>query len=535
MRATAIALLLVGVAAIVFGAIWLTAVFPGLKKIPKDYDQTIDFQGTYAVVADQEFLQSLLTSPSIQQMLSSPETLQILGNPATQQLLAGDSIKALLADPDLLKGLLADPAILRQTADPALARALSDPGIRTMLNDPQALATLTSPATLQVLTNPTVQELIATPGALELLGDPKVQQVLANPGAAAQSSDPEVQALLANPLLQKLVADPATLQLLASPDVQKLLASPLVPVVAGNLEIIATLANPTVRQLLANPALLQLVAAPEVRTILADPVMQQLLGDPAALALLTDPRTLRLLADPTNLGLDEIPVNFHRVRAAERSEGDLLFLHQDFIATVLGTTQEIPQFSSTATLAVDRDTRQYVPGGTEPRRGGFAFPFDVKEDAEYSIWIHEVFDAPKSRFVEIDEVDGLAVLTFRIKEQGLVLPAEPKRNLGIPESLNLTADVEMTTKTEPKTGITVDVVSSIRYQLNNPVLGNPTVFKGEIRYSDASVVSSVDDARDARRSLFWFGIFMPWTAIGLGILLVIGGGSFFWRLLSRKV
>lgn len=79
-----------GVSAIVFAVVCLTAVFPGLKKIPTDYDQTVDFQGGYRFVADQEFYQELLTNPTIAQVFSSPQSLGLLSQPSTQQLLASE-------------------------------------------------------------------------------------------------------------------------------------------------------------------------------------------------------------------------------------------------------------------------------------------------------------------------------------------------------------------------------------------------------------------------------------------------------------
>jgi len=262
---------------------------------------------------------------------------------------------------------------------------------------------------------------------------------------------------------------------------------------------------------------------PAVPTLLANQVVQQLLADSAGLKLLTDPRTTRILANPTKLEMDTIPVNFQRVRKAERTHGDTVFLHQDFLGSVLGTGQPLPQFSSTATLAVDRDTRLYVPGGSEPRRGGFAFPYGVEQEQEYPIWVNEVFDAPRAKFVEAGEEGGLKVYTFDIRQQSLALPAEPKRSLGIPETLDLTADVAISTKTEPKTGITVDVASNVKYRLKNAALGNPTVFESNIEYSDASVSGAVQDAREAQRGLFWLGTVLPWSVLGMGILLVVGG------------
>ena len=304
----------------------------------------------------------------------------------------------------------------------------------------------------------------------------------------------------------------------------------------ANQALLSLLADPVVQQLLTNPTLLSLVTNPAVQQLLANPELVSLALNPAVPAILGDPAVQQLLVDPDGSLLPTFPVEFQRFREVVRTEGDVLFLEQDFTDTLWedaqasGTALDRPSFSSTATLAVDRETREYVSGGSEPRIGGFAFPFDIKKDEQYAIWIHEVWDAPLAKFVEPaedeeDEVDGLKVYIFRIAEEGLVLPPEPKIIQKVPESLPLTASVVNVTKTEPKTGITVDVESNITYRLQSEALGNPVVFKGSIRYSDASIATSVDDARDARRLLFWFGVFMPWTFIGLGIVLMAGGGG----------
>ena len=62
-----------------FAGIWLI-IFSDFKKIPTDYDQTVDFQGTYSVLAEREFIQELLSSRSINGLLASPESMFLLAN-----------------------------------------------------------------------------------------------------------------------------------------------------------------------------------------------------------------------------------------------------------------------------------------------------------------------------------------------------------------------------------------------------------------------------------------------------------------------
>ena len=392
MKIKTLILAAVGISAIVFGVVWMSAVFPSLKKIPTDYNQTVDFRGSYRLVANQEFYLELFANPAIGQLFASPQSLILLSQPSTQQLLANEEVVTLLSNPELVQ------------------RAISDP---------------------------------------ESVG----QEVL---GAVTE--------LLGNPVIAQLLSDPA---------------------------------------------------------------VQGLLADPVALQLMMNPLTSRLIASGGQPELASISIDFHRVRTATKTEGDILFLDQEFSARLTGSGEPLPQFSSTSLLAVDRDSRQYVEGGSEPRRGGFAFPFNVSKDQTYPIWIHEVYQPLTASFVGTSEVEGLAVYTFKIQETGLAVPDEAKLELGLPASLGLIADVVMNTQTDPKSGITVQLDSKITYRLDNPALGNPIVFEAEISDTEDSVRASVDDARTAKRQLFWLGIILPWTVLGLGILAVGIAGLLF--------
>jgi hypothetical protein len=50
MRIVAVALSIIGVIAIVFGAMWLTVVFPGMEKLPADFKREDTLSGTYKVL-----------------------------------------------------------------------------------------------------------------------------------------------------------------------------------------------------------------------------------------------------------------------------------------------------------------------------------------------------------------------------------------------------------------------------------------------------------------------------------------------------
>ncbi|MDA1128711.1 MAG: porin PorA family protein [Chloroflexi bacterium] len=448
-----------------FAGIWLSS-FSDFKKIPTDYSQTVDFQGTYSVLEERELIQELLSSPSINTLLANPPSIVLLADPQTRSLLFGDDIRSVLSRPELASRLASDL--------PALSQALT----------PEILAALANPAVVQLMANPVFMT------------------VLADPGAALRSTDPEVRQFLASRQVRGLLGDPALLQALTSPAVGQLFASP---------GFAAVLSDPAVLNLLRNPA---------TGAVLGDPVVMNLLGDPAALALLTDPRTVKLLSDPSELSLRQIPVNFHRVRNAVSNDGDRILLNQTFDASVLGGGQPLDQFSSTAVLAVDRASREYINGGTEARRGRFAFPADVSKNEKYDLWVHEVFEPVRAEYNRTEVRDGLETWVFESNRTGIVLREEPKRSFGIPADLPMVSDVALTTWTEPKTGITVDVDSEIEYRVIDPDIGSPVVFNGQIHYSGESVKDSIDDAKDGKRLIFWLGGVLPWSVMSLGFLVL---------------
>ena len=400
MNIKALLLAAIGVPAIVFGVVWLVAVSPGLKNIPTDYSQTVDFRGGYRFVADQDFYIGLFSNPAIAQVFSSPQSLGLLTQPSTQQLLASEEVGTLLSNPEL---------------------------VQKALNDPESV----SPEELDA-----------------------------------------------------------------------------------------------VAKLLGNPAVMQLIS---------DPAIRGLISNPAALQLMMDPLTAELIATGGQPELEGISVDFRRVRTAKRTEGNILFLEQEFIASMTESGEPLPRFSSTSLIAVDRGSRHFVEGGSEALRGGFAFPANMSKEQTYPIWVHEVFQPLTARFVATGEVEGLDVYTFQIRETGLTVPDETKRALGVPETLKLIADVVIITHTDPKSGITVQLDSKIAYKLNAPVLGNPTLFESEFSDTEGSVHMSVGDAETAKRQLFWLGTFLPWTVLGLGILTAGISGLLFVKSKAQSI
>ena len=152
---------LAGLALLVFGIVWITAVFPRYEQIPGDWERIDDFEGTFTVT-DQAFLAQLQGNAAVEGLMSA----------GGAQLLADPVLAGLLGNAEVL-GLLQDPAVLTAMATPA--------GLQQLAAHPVAGPLLADPAVTAVLANPIVQMVLSDAEVMSLLLDPRTQAILANP------------------------------------------------------------------------------------------------------------------------------------------------------------------------------------------------------------------------------------------------------------------------------------------------------------------------------------------------------------------
>jgi len=150
-----------GLALLIFGIVWMTAVFPNYEQIPDDWERIDDFEGTFTIT-DQAFLERLQGNPVVEGLMSA----------GGAQLLADPTIAGILGNPQVL-GLLQDPAVLAALATPA--------GLQQLAAHPVAGPLLADPAMAAVLANPLVQAILGDSEVVSLLADPRTQMILANP------------------------------------------------------------------------------------------------------------------------------------------------------------------------------------------------------------------------------------------------------------------------------------------------------------------------------------------------------------------
>ena len=451
---------ILGLLLIIFGSVWITAVFSSFEKIPSDWDQIDDLQGTFTFV-DQEFTDRLQNNATIGQLLAAPGGQNPLEDPAVRDILA----------------------------NPAVGQLVSNPDILAMLQDPAAL---------QSLANPTLTELLSNPQVLELLQDPVIAAALGDPAAMLQLANHPV----AGPLLGPLLADPAVSALLQDPAFLSFLQSGLLITLASQPEIMGLLQDPALGAVLANPA------------------VQALLADPEAMSLVLDSRTQKVIANPADLPMVTVPVLLHRERRATGTDGDRIFINEQVSTLDPTTGEDVQGFPRTdVDLIVDRKSKEYLPGTEGGRSGFWGLPFHVDKDRSYLSWVTAAQRPLEAAYKGTEELLGLETYVFTVEVTNFSLGEDDP--LGLP----LVLDALITTWNEPKTGSSVKIEDYDAVYAVDPAGNRYPRFVADVNHTEETIEDLVDEAKDNRRLIVWFGTYMPWASIGLGILLTVAGGA----------
>jgi len=457
-----------GLVLILFGSVWITAVFSRFEKIPSDWEQVDELQGTFALV-DEGFLTRLQENQTVKQLLSAP--------------------------PPGPRELLNNPAVVSLFGSPAMKQLTSSPAL---------LAVLRNQGALRALANPTLVKLLSNSEVLKLLQDPAFVAALRDPGA--------IQQLRSHPVAGPLLADPAALALLQDPAFQGLLASGALAALGNQPEILALLTNPALGQLLLNPS------------------VQALLADPGALALVLDSRTGRILANSADLPIIEVPVVIHRERRASSTKGDTILINEQKTYIDPATRQALPGFPrEDLNFVVDQKTRQYLPGSDENRTGFWGLPFNVDRTRIYPSWVTAAKRPLPAEYGREEKVRGLKTFTYVVEARNLDI-GEKDPVTGLP----LVVDASITTWNEPRTGSTVRIEDYDAVSALGPSGAKYPRFVADVKSTEESIKELVHDGRDNRSKLVWFGSYMPWMAMGVGIALTLGGAGVLGLPIPRK-
>jgi hypothetical protein len=215
--------------------------------------------------------------------------------------------------------------------------------------------------------------------------------------------------------------------------------------------------------------------------------------------------------------LEQIPVNVERHYEATEIQDGVLILHQTVTTTNSDDGTELPQFGLEEILGVDRSTREYVAGyGDMDRSGQFSFPSDL-EQKSYQLWNPTAGRDLEAKFVAEEEVDDLTVYAFQVEEEDIELGNYPGTDF------SQTLDVTINMKVEPLSGTTIFSQSITTIKVTyTPEMIIP-VYISSIHFTDSTISEMIDTARNARTMLLWATLYGFWTAIGLGLALILAG------------
>ncbi|MFQ5875690.1 MAG: porin PorA family protein, partial [Dehalococcoidia bacterium] len=363
--------------------------------------------------------------------------------------------------------------------------------------------------------------LLQDPSFLAALGDPiAMAQLASHPVAGPLLADPDVLALLQDPAFQTLLQGGALVALASQPQLLGLLSDPSLGLV---------LANPAVQVLLADPEALSLVLDERTQLLLANPAVQELIADSEALSLVLDPRTQRLMANPADLPTIDGQVVIHRVRRATGTDGNRIFINEQKTYIDPTTGQELPGFPMEDNdLVVDRKSKEYLPGTAEGRTGFWGLPFDVDKNRPYNSWVTAAKQPQPAVYQGTEKLEGLETYLFVQDVNDLDLGLDPI--LGLP----LVVDASIKAWVEPKTGAIVriddrDVVSAL-----DSSRSKHTLVMFDVKHTEETVALLVDDTKDNRNKIVWFGSVMPWMSMGLGMFLAVAAGSLIGLTTRRK-
>ena len=339
----------------------------------------------------------------------------------------------------------------------------------------------------------------------ELQGNETIAGLMSNPDALSLLGDPQVSSLLGSPALGELLSSSDLIAALQDPNlsISDLLQSGL----AGTLA-----ARPQLMELLINPALGKLLDSSFVPTLLADP---------NALSLLVDARTQRMLANPADLPMIEVPVEIRRQRTATGAEGDKLFITEQTSTVDPASGQNIPGFEPTElTLVVDRVSKEYLPGTEGGRSGFWGLPFHVDKSRSFSTWVTAAGRPLDAAYLGTEQLQGLETYRYGIDVTDLPLGADDPAT-GLP----LVVDAKISTWNEPQTGSTVRIEDFDAVSALAPSGDKYPRFVADVSHPPQTVTRLVEDANGNRGRIILFGTYMPWAAIGLGVVLALAAGA----------
>jgi hypothetical protein len=296
------------------------------------------------------------------------------------------------------------------------------------------------------------------------------------------------------------------------------------------------------------------------------------------LETMLNPQALATM-DVANLFYTDIPVTIDRHVTTEEVSGNKALVREQIQVfgpdgqLMPGLNTDADGQHTTYWYAIDRKTTEEIPNftdntGVDNNRQGLVIGFPIgTEKRDYQGWSDDLQAAMPVEYMGVEDHDGVTTYHFYsettprpIMDQALLamfpssmpkavvtglagvlsLTAEQQAQFAqlmplLPDPVPFTYLYQYTTNywVEPTTGVLIDYTKDEARILAIPVdtsivatgvVPVTDVFHMSYQTTEASIADAKKDANDGKTMLLWFGTIIPWAAIGLGALLLLGGG-----------
>ncbi len=222
--------------------------------------------------------------------------------------------------------------------------------------------------------------------------------------------------------------------------------------------------------------------------------------------------------------MDSFPVEIALAQKANGTKDGAMLIHEKSTVVNSATGTDLSAYyGDESTLAIERKTLKFMPAVDERGRTGYwAPPMGLSPASSFAIYIDSVNEPLTATCVKSEELQGLKVLVFRVSASDVSLGTNPQNGLAMYSSTTVNLTIE------PKTGTVVDQTAVATTSMD--MGGNKVpVLVANVGWTDATVSDMVKVAKDGMGMLFWFQAVLPWLLIGLGIVLVLIGGTYLIR------
>jgi len=228
--------------------------------------------------------------------------------------------------------------------------------------------------------------------------------------------------------------------------------------------------------------------------------------------------------DATSQSMISFPIEQTLAQKAAGTQDGALLIHEKRTIINAATQTDLSSvYGDENTMAIERKTLKFVTAIDERGRTGYwAPPKGLGQGDSFDIWNPSVNKPLTARYVKSEEFRGLKVVVFQMSASDVSLGTNPQTKLAM--FLSNTVNLVI----EPKTGAVVDQNATSTTSMD--MGGNRVpVLIANVGWTETTIAELVDVAKNGMGMLFWFQAVLPWLLIGLGIVLVLIGGTYLIR------